>query len=142
LYTILLYKATLYSFISLILLISCLILIFTCLYSITVSEQLFLKGLAAVFKGLLTSSQLTAYCLLFALHTAQLKHCAPISRLHNSYSSSFCADFKPPHFPHPLSLLDLENVFKECPRLPLTPSRLLYTYYPLTYLLTLLFSLL
>jgi hypothetical protein len=59
---------------------------FTLLHSVTVSELLFLRGLAAVFEGLLISSQLTAHPL--ALCTTHCStHCAPISRLRNSYSS-------------------------------------------------------
>ena len=107
----------------------------------TVSELLFPGGLAAVFRGLLTSSRLTAHRLLFAPRTAQPRHREPISRLRDSYSSSFCADLEPPCFLHPLGLLNPENVFKECLRPLLTLSRLLYTYYLLIYFLTLFFSL-
>jgi hypothetical protein len=62
---------------------------------VTVSELLFPGGLAAVFRGLLTSSRLTAYRRLCAPRTAQLRYCAPISRLHDSYSSF---DLEPPGF--------------------------------------------
>ena len=59
------------------------------------------RVLAAVFRGLLTSSRLTAHRLLFAPRTAQPRHCTPIGRLRDNYSSSFCASLStstPPRF--------------------------------------------
>jgi hypothetical protein len=103
-----------------------------------VSKLLFLGGLAAVFRGLLTSSRLTTHRPLFALCTTQPRHCTPIGCLCDSCFLLFCANLEPPCFLHPLGPLNPKNVFKECPCPPLTPSRLLYTHYPLTYLLTLL----
>jgi hypothetical protein len=59
---------------------------YTLIHGVTVSELLFSGGLAAVFRGLLTSSWLTTHCRLCAPRTAQLRHYAPIGHLRDSYS--------------------------------------------------------